>query len=336
MNVCAKEGELCGFAGTKMVKYGAKGSYNYRSANNGILCSNKVFGDPLYGVHKKCSIVPDLNLSSPCAKEGGVCSFNGKRRILYGAKGKFNTKTATNSIKCSYKTFGDPIKGVSKSCYISTPYVTQKKLKGMSTSNSASNSTNKDVSKGTSNSTSNSTNKDVSKGTSNSTNTDVSKSMSNSTSTDVSKGTSNSTNTDMSKGSTGPGLTLMKKEMLVDNGVGKAPISLPPIETYPDIKNFVLKSEAKQSMSRSAGNIKNHPEYKALLRKYLKQNRNYVANRADIHHHPDIKKYILKSDVKVMHKDIRTLIKALKRYATKDKNGKYIPCYKCTDKFYVL
>lgn len=52
---CSGENQYCYFSGTKSVRYGANGSYYYKSATNGIWCSNSTFGDPAYGSIKQCS-----------------------------------------------------------------------------------------------------------------------------------------------------------------------------------------------------------------------------------------------------------------------------------------
>lgn len=54
-----------------------------------------------------------------CANERETCVFSGTRDIAYGADGKFNHQTASNSINCNNETFGDPIRGTRKACYIS-------------------------------------------------------------------------------------------------------------------------------------------------------------------------------------------------------------------------
>ncbi len=51
---CASEGGTCGFAGTQEVRYGANGSFVYRTLTGGTACTNGVFGDPLYGTIKQC------------------------------------------------------------------------------------------------------------------------------------------------------------------------------------------------------------------------------------------------------------------------------------------
>jgi hypothetical protein len=51
---CANEWAQCNFSGTKEVRYGANGVYISKIFTNGVLCSNSVFGDPIYGFVKKC------------------------------------------------------------------------------------------------------------------------------------------------------------------------------------------------------------------------------------------------------------------------------------------
>ena len=52
---CANENGYCSFSGTRNIRYGANGSYFYRTLTNGTTCSNSVFGDPLFGVVKQCN-----------------------------------------------------------------------------------------------------------------------------------------------------------------------------------------------------------------------------------------------------------------------------------------
>ena len=51
---CADENGTCTFSGTKLVAYGLNCFYNYLSATGSIGCNNATFGDPIYGVVKKC------------------------------------------------------------------------------------------------------------------------------------------------------------------------------------------------------------------------------------------------------------------------------------------
>ena len=53
---CASEGQTCSFPGTKIVSYGANGSYFLKTATNSTVCGVSSFGgDPIYGVPKTCS-----------------------------------------------------------------------------------------------------------------------------------------------------------------------------------------------------------------------------------------------------------------------------------------
>ena len=63
---CAEEGQFCAFSGTKEVRYGANGFYVYQIHTDGVMCSNWVFGDPIYGVPKQChyrTVEPPLSYS---------------------------------------------------------------------------------------------------------------------------------------------------------------------------------------------------------------------------------------------------------------------------------
>jgi hypothetical protein len=53
--VCAGEGKVCSFSGTRQVRYGANGVYATKTATGSIACTNAVFGDPISNVVKSCS-----------------------------------------------------------------------------------------------------------------------------------------------------------------------------------------------------------------------------------------------------------------------------------------
>lgn len=60
----------------------------------------------------------------PCAKEGTRCIFTGEQNVAYGANGKFNVKRFTGGgASCDNATFGDPIFGVVKSCFLAATVV---------------------------------------------------------------------------------------------------------------------------------------------------------------------------------------------------------------------
>jgi hypothetical protein len=52
---CSVKGGQCSFTGTQQVRYGANGTYFYRSVNGSVPCTDQAFGDPLPGVDKACS-----------------------------------------------------------------------------------------------------------------------------------------------------------------------------------------------------------------------------------------------------------------------------------------
>ena len=115
---CAGENGTCNCTGT--VRYGANGKFNTKTSNGSIKCSYKIFGDPIFGTHKNCECkVAQVAVAAArwtrCAGESGTCNCSGP--VMYGARGKFNTKTSNGSISCSHKVFGDPIFGVHKNCY---------------------------------------------------------------------------------------------------------------------------------------------------------------------------------------------------------------------------
>jgi hypothetical protein len=53
---CAAEGGVCAFTGTIDVRYGANGSFFFKTMTDGTACTNQVFGDPALGVAKSCSL----------------------------------------------------------------------------------------------------------------------------------------------------------------------------------------------------------------------------------------------------------------------------------------
>jgi len=53
---CASENQYCSFSGTRSIRYGANGTYYYKTLTNGTSCSNYVFDDPVFGIVKQCSI----------------------------------------------------------------------------------------------------------------------------------------------------------------------------------------------------------------------------------------------------------------------------------------
>lgn len=58
----------------------------------------------------------DTTTWTPCATEGGTCTFSGTRQVRYGNNGTYFTKSATGSIACTNAVFGDPLPTLAKSC----------------------------------------------------------------------------------------------------------------------------------------------------------------------------------------------------------------------------
>jgi hypothetical protein len=127
----AVQNGLCSFSGTRQVRYGANGTYAYKSATGSINCSNDIFGDPVWGVVKACSyadtssttttpVVTSPVVTAPtwtgCSAEWGTCSFTGTRQVRYGANGIYAYKAATGAISCTNDVFGDPVVGTVKAC----------------------------------------------------------------------------------------------------------------------------------------------------------------------------------------------------------------------------
>jgi hypothetical protein len=52
---CATEGGTCSFTGTREVRYGAPGYYNFKTLTSRAECTNAVFGDPKKSTAKTCS-----------------------------------------------------------------------------------------------------------------------------------------------------------------------------------------------------------------------------------------------------------------------------------------
>ena len=113
---CAWEGGTCTFSGTQEVRYGANGSYFYRTVSNGTACTNNVFGDPSAGTVKNCAVrASDWTF---CASEGGFCAFAGTEQVRYGANGVYSYRTLSGGTACTNSVFGDPIAGTPKQCHV--------------------------------------------------------------------------------------------------------------------------------------------------------------------------------------------------------------------------
>jgi hypothetical protein len=111
---CTDENGMCAFAGTKRVRFGKRGKYQYKIATGGTPCDVATFPDPISNVPKSCQVSSELYTA--CADEGQTCSFTGTKQVRFGANGQWRTRTATASSPCDAATFGDPLPNVQKRC----------------------------------------------------------------------------------------------------------------------------------------------------------------------------------------------------------------------------
>jgi hypothetical protein len=117
---CAKENAKCNFTGSRFVRYGVEGGFNYRQANGGVDCNNANLGDPKLFKQKHCHYSEDFEPGKfewkSCSKQNGVCNFRGTQLVRYGKDDSWSYMQATGSISCNDDTFADSNKGPGKEC----------------------------------------------------------------------------------------------------------------------------------------------------------------------------------------------------------------------------
>jgi hypothetical protein len=115
---CAAENGTCTLGQTKLVAFGANGSYFYKNVGGNVSCSTSVFGDPLPNVVKACYFAPYTQV----AVENGEVTIGGSiAEIAFGANGAFNYQEVAGNVPCNVANFGDPAPGVVKACYRALP-----------------------------------------------------------------------------------------------------------------------------------------------------------------------------------------------------------------------
>jgi hypothetical protein len=87
---CAPEGGYCSFTGTKEVRYGANGSYFYKTLSGGTACTNSVFGDPSIGTAKACAV-----------RESGIL-----RLVLANATNESDIRALTDGMQIDVNALG--------------------------------------------------------------------------------------------------------------------------------------------------------------------------------------------------------------------------------------
>ena len=117
---CAEENGTCAFTGTKRVRFGKQGKYNYGIFTGGAPCNLATFGpDPAPNIAKSCQVSDELY--TVCAAEGGTCTPSAtSTQVRFGANGQWVTKSVTGApaTPCDVATFGDPIANVVKRCEV--------------------------------------------------------------------------------------------------------------------------------------------------------------------------------------------------------------------------
>jgi hypothetical protein len=115
---CASEDGYCNFSGTQFVRYGAGDRFVVRLLTDGTACTNAVFGDPIFGVRKACTIETAVFPTQRCANEDGRCRFADTRYVFYGAGDRYAARAMAGGADCNNSVFGDPAPGARKACYL--------------------------------------------------------------------------------------------------------------------------------------------------------------------------------------------------------------------------
>jgi hypothetical protein len=129
---CANEAEVCNLptTGNYTVLYGVdatSGRSVTRDFSNvsSVACNNVTFGDPAFGLVKKCfyAATPAAPVWTFCAVEAAVCNLPaGNYLIRYGvdatsAAGVTRSFSNVSAVACNNVTFGDPAFGIVKQCF---------------------------------------------------------------------------------------------------------------------------------------------------------------------------------------------------------------------------
>ena len=122
---------------TQEVLFGANGAYVGRTdftalqtGNNKIVnCNSSSFGaDPAPGTPKSCFVWNNVSPGDWIwrAKENSSFNVSDSQLVRYGAAGRFNYRTFPpgKAVSCSSASFGDPIPGTPKNCYVGPTSVT--------------------------------------------------------------------------------------------------------------------------------------------------------------------------------------------------------------------
>jgi hypothetical protein len=116
---CATENGTCRIGGAKYLSFGADGRFVFKQFNGSvpIPCTRDSFdgNDPAPGIVKACYFANYSFVASE-NQTGNVGTF--PRNVAFGANGVFHFAMVTGAYNCNVATFGDPLFGVPKACYI--------------------------------------------------------------------------------------------------------------------------------------------------------------------------------------------------------------------------
>ena len=120
---CGTEGAKCNFKGSRLVRYGSNGNYNYIPAENGAECKAELFDTTTKAApNANCffseEIDPDQFSWNWCAAQGGECNINGSQIVRYGKDAIWTYVYRAGPVPCNDNLFSDPINkhDITKEC----------------------------------------------------------------------------------------------------------------------------------------------------------------------------------------------------------------------------
>lgn len=134
-NFCASENGMCNFSGTRQVRYGSSGLYKYATYNGSVRCVNSVFGDPVPGKMKACSVsVPQLDGNAPTAPQTRPTAQGGNITLAWIAP-QTNADGSPLTNLAGYRVrYGTRSGSYSNMVQIDNPHVLNHMLKSLSPS----------------------------------------------------------------------------------------------------------------------------------------------------------------------------------------------------------
>lgn len=114
-----------GWVGRKTnVAFGANGRFVFANVTGNYTCGLSTFGgsakDPAPYVKKACyaPLIDYVFAADETVPPTSIALGANPRPVAYGANGKFAYRVLSGTVSCENDTFGDPIGGVQKACYV--------------------------------------------------------------------------------------------------------------------------------------------------------------------------------------------------------------------------